>query len=135
MLSREILLGAKTCVIGCAQIHEGQQVLLLDGPATDASASEALQMVAELQGADVAVMWLQQLAAGWFEQAPRIGTAAFEAADIVINNGTRVCTTWLFPRIRANWILATGPDIVTIIPGTSTSTSASIQARTPASST
>lgn len=87
MFPREILLGAKNCVIGCGQIAEGQQVLILNGPDTDTIASDAMQVVAELQGADVAVMWLQRLAAGWFESAPRIGVAAFEAADVVINNG------------------------------------------------
>lgn len=88
MIPREILQGAQNCVIGCGQIHEGQQVLLLNGPSTDAICSDAMQMVAELQGADVAVMSLQRLASGWYDAAPRIGTAAFEAADLVINNGT-----------------------------------------------
>jgi hypothetical protein len=88
MIPRELLKGAQNCVVGCGQIHEGQQVLIVNGPDADPRAVEAVQAVAEMQGADVAVLWLQRLAGGWFEHAPRIGIAAFEAADIVINNSS-----------------------------------------------
>jgi 2,5-dihydroxypyridine 5,6-dioxygenase len=89
--SNQILAGARNCIVECAQIKAGDNVLILcligdHSNCVEEEAIQALATVAQMQGARVQILWSTGMEKGWWDDVPPIVIGAFQAADVVINN-------------------------------------------------
>lgn len=86
--ARAVWDGARRCVVEVGGVKPGDNVLILNetGPRVEERAVQALAAVAEMQGANVSVLWTPELLRSWWDDVPKVVLAAFEAADVVIHN-------------------------------------------------
>ncbi len=87
--SNQLLKGVKNCLFSCGGVKEGDNVLILNLMGDyniDEDVVHALASAAQLQGASVQVLTTSGMEKGWWDTVPRVVMAAFQAADVVINN-------------------------------------------------
>ncbi len=89
--SNQLLEGAHNCVVNCGGAGKGTNVLILNlvgdrGNPAEEEAVHALVTVCQEVGARPQVLWATGMEKGWWDTPSPIVTAAFGAADLVINN-------------------------------------------------
>lgn len=84
MIERDLLAGARNCVVDCAEIGPGKAVVIVNETGTDEAVVEAIAATAREAGARVDVIWAEPYAKGGTIPEPVF--AAFRDADILINH-------------------------------------------------
>jgi hypothetical protein len=91
ILSNQLMAGARNCVQVCGGAKEGQHVLILclaEDPLNpvEEEVVQALAFAAQEVGARPQVLWATGMEKGWWDDVSPVVLAAFEAADLVVNN-------------------------------------------------